>query len=259
MLLHVLPATALVDEIWTNSNFALRSIRSETDVPVRVFPIPSIEPDISIKQNASVRKKFILAFDYKSDFHRKNPTSAVRAFLKAFGNSQAAYLEIKVSNSRFSPSHHSSLLREIGEARNISIFEKTLDSRSMVDWLASGHSFISLHRSEGFGLNIVDCMALGIPTITTGYSANTEYQTNQDSVLIPYSLVPVKKYGPWIVNSVWAEPSIDAAAAGMQSLVESSGPWKELSEASRENAKKKLSIEASLEKLMLGMEKNSDV
>lgn len=251
---YFLPAAALVDEIWTNSNFARRSISAATDVPVRVFPIPSIAPQGHSKRYPSSRKKFIVAFDYKSDFHRKNPISAVRAFIKAFGNSPAVQLEIKVSNSKFNPKHHLLLLQEIAGAKNISIFEKTLDSTSMQDWLSSAYSFVSLHRSEGYGLNIVDSMALGIPTITTGYSANLEYQTAQDSLLIPFKLKPVHKYGPWSVNSFWAEPSVDAAAEGMESLAESKSLWGTLSEASSMNAKTKLSKEACLRKLVMGME-----
>ena len=45
--------------------------------------------------------------------------------------------------------------------------------------------YVSLHRSEGFGLTIAEAMALGKPAIATAYSGNLEFMTAENSYLCP--------------------------------------------------------------------------
>jgi glycosyltransferase involved in cell wall biosynthesis len=84
--------------------------------------------------------------------------------------------------------------------------------------------FVSLHRAEGFGLNLAAAMAAGRPVIATGYSGNTTFMDAGTAFLVPYDLVPVgPDCHPYPPDASWAEPDLDAAARLMR-LVFDGGP-----------------------------------
>ena len=56
--------------------------------------------------------------------------------------------------------------------------------------------YVSLHRAEGFGLTLAQAMSLGKPVVATGYSANTEFMSEENGYLVPYRLVPVAERVP---------------------------------------------------------------
>ena len=78
-------------------------------------------------------------------------------------------------------------------------------------------AFISLHRSEGFGLNILDMMAMGKACIATAFSGNMDFMSPQNSIPIPWTMRAVGPgeyvhgHGQW-----WAEPDHDAAVAALR-------------------------------------------
>ena len=78
-------------------------------------------------------------------------------------------------------------------------------------------TFLSAHRSEGFGLNIAECMRLGKLAIATGYSGNTDFMTGSNSVLLPYDMVPVRPdeyvHGE---GQEWADPKHDAVVDALR-------------------------------------------
>ena len=55
--------------------------------------------------------------------------------------------------------------------------------------IAACDCYVSLHRSEGFGLTLAEAMALGKPVIATGYSANLDFMNVSNSLLVRYELV----------------------------------------------------------------------
>jgi glycosyltransferase involved in cell wall biosynthesis len=52
--------------------------------------------------------------------------------------------------------------------------------------------YVSLHRSEGFGLGLAEAMLLGKPVIATGFSGNLEFMKPTNSFLVSYNLVPIQ-------------------------------------------------------------------
>ena len=80
--------------------------------------------------------------------------------------------------------------------------------------------FVSLHRSEGFGLPPAEAMSLGKPAILTNWSGNTDYMTSDNCVPIDYELVTLERdHGPYKAGQVWAEPDLEQAAHWMRKLV----------------------------------------
>jgi glycosyltransferase involved in cell wall biosynthesis len=103
--------------------------------------------------------------------------------------------------------------------------------------------FVSLHRSEGFGLNIAECMLLEKAVVATGFSGNVDFMTSDSSFLIPYKLVPVGKGDyPYGEVQYWAEPSHEAAVETLRSIASNYGQTDER----RSNAKHRIEKEFSL-------------
>jgi glycosyltransferase involved in cell wall biosynthesis len=81
--------------------------------------------------------------------------------------------------------------------------------------------FVSLHRSEGFGLNVAEAMLLGKPVVVTGWSGNLDFTTARNSCLVDFKLVPLTQdYGPYQKGNRWAEPDIDEAAGYLARLAD---------------------------------------
>ena len=82
-------------------------------------------------------------------------------------------------------------------------------------------AYISLHRSEGFGLGLAECMRLGKPVIATAWSGNMEYMTPDNSCLVDFRLIPVNE-GEYLhhTGQHWADPIVGHAATYMRRLVE---------------------------------------
>ena len=74
---------------------------------------------------------------------------------------------------------------------------------------------VSLHRSEGYGLNLIDAMAAGRPVVATGYSGNMSYMDEASAFLVPWTEVEVGPGAPpYPADARWAQPDL-AAAAGI--------------------------------------------
>jgi glycosyltransferase involved in cell wall biosynthesis len=77
-----------------------------------------------------------------------------------------------------------------------------------------GNCFVSLCRSEGWGLGAFDAAAHGKPVVTTGYGGQLDYLAGSP-YLVDYDLVPVHdpagfpSYSP---AQRWAEPDVDHGA-----------------------------------------------
>ncbi len=82
--------------------------------------------------------------------------------------------------------------------------------------MASADAYVSLHRSEGFGLTLAESMLLGKPVVATGYSGNMDFMTADNSYLVDYQIVPITdKISTYERGMCWAEPSIEHAAKQM--------------------------------------------
>ena len=94
--------------------------------------------------------------------------------------------------------------------------------------------FLSLHRSEGIGLSIAQSMLLGKPVIATNYSGNTDFTRSDNSCLVDYKLIGVKKGEyPYSKGQVWADPNLDQATSYMRRLVEDDTYRNTVAEAGR--------------------------
>jgi glycosyltransferase involved in cell wall biosynthesis len=212
----------LLDEVWAASRFVADAVRGATTLPVRAL-LPAIDPvvapgcgrtDLGLPTDAFA---FLCVFDFLSVFERKNPLGAVQAFERAFEGRDDVALILKCVNSH----HDRASLHRLKAAAGprVRILEGYLDRPRLNALTAAADCVVSLHRSEGFGLPLAEAMALGTPTIATGYSGNLDFMTEENSYLVRFTPAELERaYGPYDAGSVWAEPDLDHAAELMRSV-----------------------------------------
>jgi glycosyltransferase involved in cell wall biosynthesis len=223
-------------EMWTLSTFCTNSIGRKSYVPVLTVPL-------HVDNNRTVIEKgreyfnidkdiylFMFAYDCTSYVSRKNPNAAVQAFMKAFSpDDRHVGMMLKLIYPEKDKEHIKKLLEMLSPYPHIYYIDRYLSDDEMRTLLHISDTFVSLHRSEGFGLLPLEAMALGTSVISTAWSGNMEYMNHKNTALVDYKLIPVN--GQYIGTTpedgyVWADPDIDEAAAHMRRLV-SDKTWRE--------------------------------
>lgn len=216
----------LVDEVWAASQFIYSSVSARASVPVVKIPpcvAPSCDPRLkrSHYNLPEGRFLFLCAYDVLSVQQRKNPAGAIEAFRRAFPeNDPSVGLVIKVTNAVENPAEIRRLRAELSACSNCFLLDDILDRVGMHSLINVTDAYVSLHRSEGFGLVGAESMYLGKPVVMTRWSGNVDYMTEDNSCGVDYRLVPVGEGAePYQPSSLWAEPDVDQAAEYMRRLV----------------------------------------
>jgi glycosyltransferase involved in cell wall biosynthesis len=106
----------------------------------------------------------------------------------------------------------------------ITIIDTSLSRQDMLTLMAGINCYVSLHRSEGFGLGMAEAMALEKPVIATDYSGSCEFVTASTGYPIPFTLIPVRPHEyVHTEGQDWADPDEDACAAAMRNVVDYPG------------------------------------
>jgi glycosyltransferase involved in cell wall biosynthesis len=231
-----------VDELWAASDFVADALRASAPpgLPVVRFPLPIVAPptDPAFTRAAAElpddRFVFLFSFDYLSVAERKNPFAVVEAFRRAFAPDEGPLLVIKSINGAQRPDDAARLATTADGRDDIVLRDGYLDAPANAALLRLADCFVSLHRSEGFGFNLADAMALGTPVIATRYSGNLTFMRDDDCLLVDCTEVEVGPgHFPYLPESLWAEPDIEQAAAAMRHVVEAPGAAATLAHAAQ--------------------------
>lgn len=222
-----LPAIAHVDEILVASEFVERAFRSVTTKPVTRVPLPvSVGADSGLGRNDFGLEPdafvFLASFDFHSWVERKNPLGAIEAFRLAFPEpSTPVRLLVKTSNGVHHPEMLARLLELARTDPRILVREGILERPHLRSLQRCCDAYVSLHRSEGFGLGLAECMALGKPVIATAWSGNCDFMSPDNSCLVSCQLVEVGQNEYLHGNGQrWAAANIAEAASHMRRIFE---------------------------------------
>lgn len=248
-----------VDEIWAPSRFCQKSM-STGKARVELIP-PAVEVPISADvQRAQFglpedRFIFLFAFSVHSSFGRKNPFGLIKAFEKAFGNGRNhnAMLVLKAHYLDAQPLLQERLRKALARVGG-HLIEASYTRQQVNDLLYCADAYVSLHRSEGFGLSLVESMYLGKPVIGTNYSANTDYMTQENSYPVDYVLRPLDEEDFAYYDSAkrlymaegqtWAEPSIEHAAILMRRVYDHPEEAQQKGQRAAQDIRRQYSLDA---------------
>lgn len=221
------PTIDYYDEIWCPSDFTRESIEMKSPVPVVTmphaisFPIPVDNVSVIRARFALPPEKFLFLslFDLNSYAERKNPRAAIEAFRESGLAEAGAALVIKVQNAAGNSADFARLHAALRELPGTVLITDTLPRADIYALEAACDCFVSLHRAEGFGLAVAECMFLGKPVISTNWSATAEFVDTTNGCPVDYQLVTLDRHhGPYTKGSTWAEPSVKHAAEWMKLL-----------------------------------------
>jgi len=95
---------------------------------------------------------------------------------------------------------------------------------------------VSLHRAEGFGLNIAEAMALGKLAIVTNFSGNTDFTTADNALLVDFDMRRVALHDyPQGEGQWWADPRHDAAVDAMRTAYRDAALRRRLGDRARQD------------------------
>ena len=223
-----------MDEIWVPTNFH-RLVFEKAGVPPSLLQIIPEAVDTRLfdaaqyapleAMSAESRFKFLSVFKWEP---RKGWDVLLRAFLKEFpARSREAVLYIRTD-----PYHSDSNFREqmerfareelnldkASDLDHIVILDKELPLAELPRLYKGADAFVLPSRGEGWGRPHIESMAMGVPTIATNWSGNTEFMLPDNSFLIPIDGLEVVKEGAF-QGHLWASPSVEGLRAIMRTVV----------------------------------------
>jgi len=245
-----MPSLDFFDEIWCPSDFVRESIAPKAPFPVLTMPHSiSFERPKEGKEVLRARLGipngpflFLCLFDLNSYTARKNPRAVVDAFQLSGLAGPTAALVIKVQNADANAADYEALVDSVRDIPGTVIIKHTLSRSDVYALEAACDCFVSLHRSEGFGLAVTECMYLGKPVISTDWSATAEYVDAECGLPIRYSLVQLEEtHGPYTRGSTWAEPDVGHAAQLMRNIALSPADAARIGAAARQTIEERFS------------------
>lgn len=213
---------AHVHGIWTPSSFSLQSLRPH-------FPFARVLPHVVRRQPVSPgdlafasealapaagSALFLAVLDAANP--RKNLEGLLGAFTLAGKMSRRSLcLVIKQYRRELDLSAFPGVISLSGE----------LTAGRMAALYRLCDACVSAHHAEGWGLSLSEAMACGKPVIATGWSGNMDFMDEDNSLPVPYTLVPVPEAArarlPLIPpGSRWASADMAAFADAMKRVAE---------------------------------------
>ena len=246
------------DEIWTPSAFVARAVQKETDKPVTVIPYGLEAP----ADDGLTRADFGLAdedflvlmmYDSNSYIHRKNPGGAIDAFREAFGEKpEKVKLVVKISNPK---PEDIAFFEERLDRDSYVLLTERLDRKGINGLIRLCDVFLSLHRSEGFGLVIAEAMNLGTAVVATNWSAPTEFMDGESACPVNCRMIPVgENYQYRQEGALWAEPDIHQAAGYLRRLKAEPEYRRRIAGAAQKKIRAELSVARCAEKIKIRLD-----
>lgn len=160
---------------------------------------------------------------------RKNPSAVIKAYLNEFTSDDNVLLVIKTSKKDLTwrgrswrsffrkktlgtiYSYKKILKSYKKPARVLFIDREDLSSDDLLAIHFYSDCFVSLARTEGWGMGAFDATLLANPVIMTGYGGQLDFIKHESSLIVDYQLVPVNE-PVWNKNyddrHYWADPDI---------------------------------------------------
>lgn len=219
----------LFDKLWVPSEWQ-RACSIAQGIPeefVQVVP-EGVDPDIYKPAVSNKLEKF--TFVHCGQWQpRKSTLEIIQAFQRAFPCNQNVCLQLSVDtlfpSDEYKSTEERLVANGIDDPRIIPIHFEERDD--YIRRLQNADCFVSCSRSEGWGLPIIEAIAVGVPTIVSDWGGSTEYHAGAIAVPIRKLIKPFGIYGGWDVPGQWCEPDFDKLAEAMQDVYNNHAKYKE--------------------------------
>ena len=254
-------AIDVVDEIWVATEYVREIYARATDKPVinvgMAVEIPEVdqtEARAALEEHFGLSSDdftFVSTLDAFSYVQRKNPLGVLHAFLDEFDVSESVQMIVKVQNrSRVVDPPQLAIWAQIdvlvAQSPNITLVDEYLPYHQVLQLISGADAYVSLHRSEGLGLGILEAMSLGTPVVVTNYSGNVDFCDGTTAYVVDYDEVAVgsSDYPYTRPGHRWAEPDLGSAREQLRLVVEDSVLREQRSAAAQHLARTSFSADA---------------
>lgn len=235
-----------LDRVWVPSTWNRHVFEhSGLTVPIDVIPhilgpAPACNAKVAHPLTSRISSDHFVFYSVNVWSRRKALWLLVEAFWSTFSAHEPVTLVLKTSrddsNSRFCGQRfplrllartaiaYRKLAEKFRERPATVLIAEENTPQPMVDHLHDrGDCYVSLSRSEGWGLGAFDAVAAGNPVIMTGYGGQTDFLSSEHAYLVDYTLVPVEdalNRKSYSLDHHWAEPDIQHAGRLMREVFE---------------------------------------
>ncbi len=215
-----------MNAVFVPSEFTRRTIAPLTKAPVIVVPHPVTEAAATegMREKFGIeRDAFLVSFIFSagSSINRKNPRAVIEAFRIFAAEAPSAFLLMKASGDVNKDEALRALVASVAGDARIRIVTDRLSNADVNGLIRSSQAYLSLHRSEGFGLTVAEAIMQRTPVISTSWSGTADFCDPDNSWLVASPLIPVVDTHPEFAGldgAVWADPSPQAAAAHLSEI-----------------------------------------
>lgn len=207
------------DALWAPSSFIKENLERAGQRSVQLIRHPiQIHDQGVFDRSFSGPLRILFFFDFDSFPARKNPEAAVKAFKMAFFNGEDVLLTIKTRGSADAGRRKWLVEQALSDTR-ITLIDKTISTESVNIMMRSHDVFLSLHRSEGFGLGCAEALAVGNIVISTDYGGTRDFISEETGFPVEWKRISIKE-GEYVEaeGGTWADPSIEHAAQRLREV-----------------------------------------
>jgi glycosyltransferase involved in cell wall biosynthesis len=183
---------------------------------------------------------FIYVFDLYSSIERKNPFDLLEVFAQVVKGNPDAKLVLKIGHGAAMSAEFAEIKQSIAGLDlqdSVIIIDKPLSRNYLMSLVDAADVYISLHRSEGLGLGMLEAMYLGKPVVATGYGGNLEFMNEENSYLVDYELTPISKdFGPYKKGWLWAQPDKAHAVSLLEGIISDKEKARQMGEEGQRSA-----------------------
>ncbi|MCV2361773.1 glycosyltransferase [Paucibacter sp. TC2R-5] len=161
--------------------------------------------------NVSFPGKRFRVLHVSSCFPRKGADALLKAFGAVFSQADDVSLIIKTFANP-----HNDIHQQLAACRaanpqypDVHVIEGDLSDNDLKALYQQCHVLAAPSRAEGFGLPMAEAMLSGLPVITTAWSGQLDFCSEENSWLVDYTFTPAQTHFN-VHGSVWAEPDHDS-------------------------------------------------
>jgi len=230
-----------VHEIWCPSTYNEQTFKeSGVTIPIRVVPhifLPQPLPSPEQIKITNISNGKYIEKDNRYTFYaigemniRKGIEDTIQVFCRAFKESDPVRLILKVHYKDYTQDNKKKcedmISAELGKYPShpqvICLFNN-MTNNEMLALHSIGDCYISLTKSEGFGLTIFDAFNYGKKVIVTGYGGHIDFLGKEYQGLVNYKLGQVSGMESFSTNYTseqsWAYPDLEHAIELMKNTI----------------------------------------
>ncbi|MFY9221900.1 MAG: glycosyltransferase [Blastocatellia bacterium] len=212
----------LVPCYWNKQVFEKDGVNTPIDIVPHILEEPITVSKAEIK---GINPNDYVFYNIGTWTERKSPWYLIKAFCETFTNKDSVALVIKTNKEDFTrrkilgrfsfPSFWAfrKLIKQYKNAPKVILLTDELSNIEICQLHNRGDCYISLARSEGWGLGAFEAAGMGKPVIMTGFGGQLDFLRSDLAYLVKYNLVSVNISGckTYTNNQHWAEPDLSHA------------------------------------------------